>query len=62
VTDNYESGKSLFRVPAYLNRKTSDGSQKFRFLISTERVREVVLLRIDEVAMEEDGQFIPGEG
>jgi hypothetical protein len=59
VMDPYESGRSLFRVPAYLNRKTSDGSQKLRFLISTEKVREVVLLRIDEVAMEGDGQFMP---
>jgi hypothetical protein len=59
--DAYEPGKSLLRVPAYLNRKTSGDSQKLRFLISTEKVREVVLLRIDEVGMEGDGEFMPGK-
>jgi hypothetical protein len=49
VMATFETGKSLERVPAFLNRLDRDSVYKTRFLISTEKVAEVVLLRIDEV-------------
>ena len=49
VTATFETGKSLERVPAFLNRLDRDAVYKTRFLISTEKMADVVLLRIDEV-------------
>jgi hypothetical protein len=48
----FQTGKCLRRVPAYLDRCSDDGSQRTVFLISTEKVNDTVLLRIDEVNLQ----------
>jgi hypothetical protein len=47
--DTFRSGKSHLRTPAYLNRGNPDDFEKIDFLISTEKVKGVVMLRIDKV-------------
>jgi hypothetical protein len=47
VTYTSQTGQSCQSVPAVLNRDTVDGVTEARFLISTQKVRDVVLLRID---------------
>jgi PAS domain-containing protein len=49
VMDTLNSGKGHEKVPASLKRETRHGSQYLRLLISTEKVQDVVLLRIDEI-------------
>ena len=49
VMATFKTGKCLRRVPAFLNRYNRNSVHKIRFLISTERLGVVVLLRIDEV-------------
>jgi hypothetical protein len=49
VMATFETGQSLKRVPAFLNRVDRQSVHKMEFLISTEKVGETVLLRIDEV-------------
>jgi PAS domain-containing protein len=49
VMETFDTGKSLNQVPAFLNRLDRHAVHRIKFLISTERVDEVVLLRIDEV-------------
>jgi len=49
VMKTFDTGKSLSRVPAFLNRSDRHSIHQVRFLISTEKVDKVVLLRIDEV-------------
>jgi PAS domain-containing protein len=53
VMDTFRSGKSQQKVRAYLDRETPDGSQPLRLLISSERVQDVVLLRIDEITVDQ---------
>ena len=53
VMDTLESGKCHIKVPAYPDLHHITGDKKIRFLISTERVAEAVLLRIDD-SIEED--------
>lgn len=53
VMDTLQSGKSNIRVPAYPDLHHMTGENRIRFLITTEKVGEAVLLRIDEVAEEE---------
>lgn len=48
VEETYATGKSLQRVPGYADGDRYTGPAGVRFLISTEKVGEVVLLRIDE--------------
>jgi len=45
----FETGRSLRRVPAFLNRSDRHSVCQTRFLISTEKVGGTVLLRIDEI-------------
>ena len=52
VMNTFRTGQSTLRTPAYLNRETPDGVQQTQLLISTERVEDVVLLRIDAVGDE----------
>jgi hypothetical protein len=47
--ETFETGKSLKSVPAYLNKQNGNTIQKAELLISTEKVDDVVLLRIDEI-------------
>ena len=49
VEDTYKTGKSHVRVPAYADIPVEGKPQKISFLLSTEKVKEVVLLRIDKV-------------
>lgn len=49
VMATFKTGKSLKQVPAFLNRIDRHSVHKISLLISTEKVDEVVLLRIDEV-------------
>ena len=50
VQETYVTGKSLERIPAHADIVGTDGPIRARFLISTERVGQFVLLRIDEVS------------
>lgn len=58
VMDTFQSGKSHKKTPAYLNVDDPENSQKIDLLISTEKVGEVVLLRIDEFGGNESAQPI----
>ena len=49
VMDTFKSGRSHAKVPAFVNRGSPDESRKIDLLISTEKVKNVVLLRIDEL-------------
>ncbi len=46
--DTFQTGKSHLNTPACLNRGDPDDCRKIDMLISTEKVMDVVLLRIDE--------------
>ena len=50
VSDTMESGKSNIKIPAYPDLHHITGERRIRFLITTERIGEAVLLRIDDVA------------
>jgi hypothetical protein len=47
--ETHETGRSFLRVPATLNRNTPEEPKKVNLLISTERLADLVLLRIDEM-------------
>lgn len=49
ITETYNSGNSHLRTPAYLILGTPDDNREIKLLISTEKVADVVLLRIDKV-------------
>ncbi|MCJ7776462.1 MAG: hypothetical protein MUP08_08760, partial [Desulfobulbaceae bacterium] len=53
VTDTLQSGKSNIKVPAYPDLHHITGDNRIRFLITTERAAEAVLLRIDEISEED---------
>lgn len=50
INETLESGAGVERKPAHQQIKTADGVREKRFLISTERVGEFVMLRIDDIA------------
>ena len=50
VMETMQSGRSLLRVPAGLSRGTTDSCQDVQLLISTEKVKDVVMLRIDRIS------------
>jgi hypothetical protein len=52
VTDTFQTGKSHVEVPAYPDLHHITQENRIRFLITTERVGEAVILRIDDVAEE----------
>jgi len=52
VMETFKTGKSLRQVPAFLDRQSRNSVHKIRFLISTEKVDDFVLLRIDEILEE----------
>ena len=56
VMDTFQSGRSHLKTPAYLYTGSPDDYTKVDFLISTERVKEFVLLRIDKVGNNEEIQ------
>ena len=47
VRRTFDTGEALLRVEAYQDARTSDGVQRRRLLISTEKVDRKVLLRVD---------------
>ena len=47
--ETYASGKSFLRVPAMLSGNTPEDPVIIKLLISTEKVSDLVLLRIDEI-------------
>lgn len=51
VMQTLETSECKRRVPAYLNRQLNAGKQIVDYLISTEKMGEVVLLRIDHVSI-----------
>lgn len=53
VIKTFETGRSLRQVPAFLNRQNRNSIHRIDFLISTEKVDDMVLLRIDEVMEEQ---------
>ncbi|MEI6215324.1 MAG: hypothetical protein WCP10_14560 [Desulfuromonadales bacterium] len=48
VTDTFSTGNPHIRVPAYLKQGIPGHNQDIELLISTQKVAEVVLLRIDK--------------
>lgn len=48
VSKTFETGNAYTRVPAYMDLGDLTGDKTIRFLISTEKVENVVLLRIDD--------------
>lgn len=53
VEDTYKTGKSHSHVPAYADIPVQGKAQKISFLISAEKVKGVVLLRIDRFGGDE---------
>jgi transcriptional regulator with PAS, ATPase and Fis domain len=49
VDETYKTGKSIENREALMNQATPDGENKVAFLISTQKVNDYVLLRIDDV-------------
>jgi hypothetical protein len=47
VMDTFQTGKSHMKEPAYLMQGLPDNYHEIQFEISTEKVKDVVLLRID---------------
>jgi len=57
VFETYGTGRSLLRVPATLYRNTQGNPEKIKLLISTERIDDLVLLRIDEMEDKDAAQL-----
>ena len=56
VMETYDTGRSFLRVPAKLTRNTAQDPEKIKMLISTERVADLILLRIDEMETKDAAQ------
>jgi len=52
VMETHGTGKSFLRVPATLNQNSPEDPKETDLLISTERIAELVLLRIDKIGSE----------
>ncbi len=49
VRDTYDTGRAHVKVPAYQDIRTPAAVKQVRYLISTEKVGEYVMLRIDDM-------------
>lgn len=49
IMDTHETGKSNIKVPATLNKSYEHDSKNIEMYISTEKVKDLVLLRIDKI-------------
>jgi hypothetical protein len=49
VMETHGTSRSFLKVPATLNRDNPEDPKKIKLLISTERLADLVLLRIDEM-------------
>jgi len=47
VMDTYQTGESHLKIAAHLLQGTADNNQEVTLLLSTEKVNDVVLLRVD---------------
>ena len=47
--ETYRTGKSFLNVQATLNKNTPEDPDKMNLLISTEKLADLVLLRIDKI-------------
>lgn len=56
VMESHRTGKSFVRVRAILNRTTAGEPERMNLLISTEKLGNMVLLRIDELEAQEATQ------
>ncbi len=56
VTWTFITGESLNQVPAYLNRDMDTQFRQLGMLISTEKVWDMVLLRIDHIGTQPESQ------
>lgn len=52
VMETFQTGKIILRMPATLKPQEYEESQEICFYISTEKVLDVVLLRVDNVLQE----------
>jgi nitrogen fixation/metabolism regulation signal transduction histidine kinase len=59
IAHTFESGKSSLRVPATLKCELPKEGEDRRFLISTEKAGDVVLLRIDDVTWKRKAHIGP---
>jgi PAS domain-containing protein len=59
VMQTYETGRSFLKVPATLNRNAPEDPEKMNLLISTERLADLVLLRIDKIEAKDGAQQPP---
>lgn len=59
VMETYGTGKSFLRVPARLDRGTSGDPEKMNLLISTEKLADLVLLRIDKIEAKDAAEQPP---
>jgi hypothetical protein len=50
ATKTYETGRACLRVPAFIDLADISKDMTIRFLISTEKVNDVIILRIDDVS------------
>jgi PAS domain-containing protein len=55
VMETLHTGKNYFHVPAYLDCNIDGCIRRIHYLISTEKLGEIVLLRVDEVNTEKNG-------
>ena len=54
IIDTHATGKGRLKQPAYLIRSTPLNRHAIQYLISTEKVRDVVLMRIDQAEYAEE--------
>jgi len=55
----YGTGRPFQRVPAKVNRNSPQEAEKMHLLISTERLADLVLLRIDKKEAQDADQPAP---
>ena len=60
VMQTHGTGRTFMRVPATLNQNTPEEPQKVNLLISTERLADLVLLRIDKLEANGAARRTPG--
>ena len=53
VMATFGTGRSCLKVPATLNRKNPEDPEKIKMLISTEKLDDLVLLRIDKIELKD---------
>lgn len=46
ITETYETGKPVYRMPATLMQSSPENPQEIKFLISTEKFSDCIILRI----------------